>query len=134
MNRVIVDTSGFYAALNRRDAFHRDAVRLFRRARREHWFLFTTNFVLAESHALILARMGWDRAWSFLHALLTGSTNLIRADEADERRARATIEQYQDKEFSYCDAVSFAVMERLDLQEAIAFDDHFRQYGQFTIL
>jgi hypothetical protein len=25
-------------------------------------------------------------------------------------------------------------MERLDLQEAIAFDDHFRQYGQFTIL
>jgi predicted nucleic acid-binding protein len=30
--------------------------------------------------------------------------------------------------------VSFAVMERLDLQEAIAFDDHFRQYGQFTIL
>ena len=134
MNRVFVDTSGFYAALNRRDAHHRDAARLFRRAQRGHWFLCTTNFVLAESHALILARMGRDRAWSFLHAVLTGSTNLIRADEADERRARAIIEQYQDKEFSYCDAVSFAVMERLDLQEAIAFDDHFRQYGQFTIL
>jgi predicted nucleic acid-binding protein len=134
MNRVFVDTGGFYAALNRRDAFHRDAVRLFRRARREHWFLFTTNFVLAESHALILARLGRDRAWSFLHAILAGSTNLIRADEADERRARAIIEQYQDKEFSYCDAVSFAVMARLDLQEAIAFDGHFRQYGQFTIL
>jgi hypothetical protein len=27
---------------------------------------FTTNFVLAESHALILARMGRDRAWGFL--------------------------------------------------------------------
>ena len=85
MNRVFVDTGGFYAALNRRDAFHRDAVRLFRRARRAHWFLFTTNFVLAESHALILARMGRDRAWSFLHATLTGSTNLIRADESDHR-------------------------------------------------
>jgi uncharacterized protein len=58
MNRVLVDTGGFYAALNRRDASHRDAARLFRRARRDHWFLFTTNFVLAESHALILARMG----------------------------------------------------------------------------
>jgi uncharacterized protein len=69
--------------------------------------------------------MGRDRAWNFLQAILTGSTNLIRADEADERRARAIIEQYQDKEFSYCDAVSFAVMERLDLREAIAFDDHF---------
>jgi predicted nucleic acid-binding protein len=30
--------------------------------------------------------------------------------------------------------VSFAVMERLDIPEAVAFDDHFRQYGQFTIL
>jgi predicted nucleic acid-binding protein len=129
-----VDTGGFYAVLNRRDAFHREASRLFRRARRDHWCLFTTNFVLAESHALILARMGRDRAWNFLQAILTGSTNVIRAEEADEQRARAIIAQYQDKAFSYCDAVSFAVMERLDLQEAIAFDDHFRQYGQFTIL
>jgi hypothetical protein len=78
--------------------------------------------------------MGRDRAWNFLHAIVTGRTNIIRAEEADERRARAIIERYQDKEFSYCDAVSFAVMERLDIQEAIAFDDHFRQYGQFTIL
>jgi uncharacterized protein len=134
MNRVFVDTGGFYAALSRRDAAHRDAARLFRRARREHWFLFTTNFVLAESHVLILARMGRDRAWDFLQAVITGSTNVIRAEEADERRARAIIEQYHDKAFSYCDAVSFAVMERLDIPEAIAFDEHFRQYGQFTIL
>jgi uncharacterized protein len=134
MNRVFVDTGGFYALLNRRDAYHREAVRLFRRAQREHWFLCTTNFVLAESHALILARMGRNRAWNFLQAIITGSTNVIRAEEADERRARAIIEQYQDKEFSYCDAVSFAIMERLDIREAVAFDDHFRQYGQFTIL
>jgi predicted nucleic acid-binding protein len=134
MNRVFVDTSGFYASLNRSDASHRDAARLFRQAQREHWFLCTTNFVLAESHALILARMGQDRAWSFLQAIITGRTNVICADEADERRARAIIEHYQDKAFSYCDAVSFAVMERLDIQDAIAFDDHFRQYGQFTIL
>ena len=85
MNRVFVDTSGFYAALNRRDAHHRDAARLFRRAQRDRWFLCTTNFVLAESHALILARMGRDRAWNFLQATINGSTNVIRAEEADER-------------------------------------------------
>jgi predicted nucleic acid-binding protein len=134
MNRVFVDMGGFYASLNRKDACHRNAVRLFRRAQTEHWFLFTTHFVLAESHALILARLGRDQAWTFLQAIVTGRTNVIRAEAADERRARAIIEQYQDKEFSYCDAVSFAVMERLDIQAAIAFDDHFRQYGQFTIL
>ena len=134
MNRVFVDTGGFYASLNRRDAYHRNAACQFRRAPREHWFLRTTNFVLAESHALILARMGRNRAWNFLLAIITESTHVIRAAEADEQRARAIIEHYQDKEFSYCDAVSFAVMERLDIREAIAFDDHSQQYGQFTIL
>ena len=134
MNRVFVDTGGFDAALNRRDASHRATARLFRRAQREHWFLFTTNVVLAESHALILARMGRDRAWRLLQAMVTGSTNVIRAEEADERRARVIIEPYEDKAFSYGDAVSFAVMERLEIPEAIAFDDHFRQYGQFTVL
>jgi predicted nucleic acid-binding protein len=83
---------------------------------------------------LILARMGRDRAWRLLQAMVTGSTNVIRAEEADERRARAIIEPYEEKAFSYCDAVSFAVMERLETPEAIAFDDHFRQYGQFTVL
>jgi predicted nucleic acid-binding protein len=78
--------------------------------------------------------MGRNRAWNFLQAIVTGSMNVIRTEEADEQRARASIEHYQDKEFSYCDAVSFAIMERLDIREAIAFDDHFRQYGQFTIL
>ena len=63
-----------------------------------------------------------------------GLGNVIRTEEADERRARAIIEQYEDKAFSYCDAVSFAVMKWLDLRGAIALDDHFRQYGQFTIL
>lgn len=134
MNRVFVDTSGFYASFNRRDAHHGDAARLFRRANEEQWLLFTTNFVVAESHALILARMGRNQAWDFLRAIVTGQTNVIRAEEGDEGRARAIIEQYRDKDFSYCDAISFAVMERVGVSEAIAFDEHFRQYGQFTIL
>ena len=82
--------------------------------------------VLAGSHALVLARMGRDRAWGVLQAIVTGSTNVIRAEEADERRARAMIGQYRDKAFSDCDAVSFVVMERPDIREAIAFDEHSR--------
>jgi len=78
MNRVFVDTGSFYASLNRRDASHRNAACLFRRAQREHWFLCTTNFVLAESHALILAPMGRNRAWNFLQAIITESTNVFQ--------------------------------------------------------
>ncbi len=134
MNRVFVDTSGLYAAQNRKDACYREAIRLFDRARTENWILFTTNFVVAETHALILVRVGRDQAWNFLRAITIGQTNVIRAEEGDERRARAIIEQFRDKDFSYCDAISFAVMERLKISEAIAFDEHFRQFAQITNL
>jgi predicted nucleic acid-binding protein len=44
------------------------------------------------------------------------------------------VRAHQDKTYSLCDALSFIVMERLRLTEAIAFDRHFRSYGRFTIL
>jgi uncharacterized protein len=124
MKPVLVDTNGFYAALNRKDAAHRE----------ERWSLFTTNFVVAETHALILIRRGRNHAWQFLQSIYTGSTNVDRVEERDERRARSILEQYRDKDFSYCDAISFVVMERLGITEVISFDEHFRQYGKFVTL
>jgi predicted nucleic acid-binding protein len=47
----------------------------------------------------------------------------------DEAAAREIVRKYTDKTFSYTDATSFAVMERLGLRTAFAFDPHFRQYG-----
>ena len=48
-------------------------------------------------------------------------------------RALEIIERYQDKEFSLTDATSFAVMERLGIEAAFAFDADFRQFG-LTVL
>ena len=39
-----------------------------------------------------------------------------------------------DKNYSLCDALSFVVMERLRITDALAFDRHFRQYGRVNVL
>ena len=52
-----------------------------------------------------------------------------RVTEDDESRATAIIARHVDKRYSFTDATSFAVMERLGLKNVFAFDPHFRQFG-----
>ena len=58
----------------------------------------------------------------------------IRFLKADEEKAERIIFGYRDKEFSCCGAASFALIERLRIREAMAFDGHFEQYGKFALL
>ena len=130
-DKVFVDTSAFHALLNRRDLHHEEAVEMLRRAAAERWVLVTSNFVVAEAHALILHRLGRRAAREWLENV---PALIERASEEDERRAVRIILSHPDKDFTLCDAISFAMMERLGLRRVISFDRHFRQYGRFEVL
>jgi predicted nucleic acid-binding protein len=53
---------------------------------------------------------------------------------ADQTDAIRLLQQHTDKTYSLCDAISFVVMRRLGLQQALAYDAHFAQFGPFEIL
>ncbi len=126
MARVLVDTSAVFALLDRSDNCHGTAKDTLDSLRRRRVEPFLTNFVVAESHALALSRLGVEiaRRW-----LLSNVWSIERVREEDESRARSIIAGYTDKTFSYTDATSFAVMERLGVRTVFAFDPHFRQFG-----
>jgi predicted nucleic acid-binding protein len=46
-----------------------------------------------------------------------------------EGEAQEILRRYKDQDFSYTDAVSFALMQREGIEEAFAFDAHFRTMG-----
>ena len=126
MAQLLVDTSAVYALIDRDDTYHRKAVSLLRSLPRRGLRPLLTNFVVAESHALLLSRLGAEIARDWL---LRQIWPVERITPEDEEKARKIIRRYSDKSFSYTDATSFAVMERLGIKEAFAFDPHFRQYG-----
>ena len=128
--RVFVDTSAYFAAANRREAAHDRFGSLFWRVVNERWRLFTTNFVLAELHALLLARVDRYVALRVLAEVdASEATTIVRVSAGDEQRARTIIKQYDDKDFSLTDATSFAVMERLRISQVLTLDRNFAQYG-----
>jgi predicted nucleic acid-binding protein len=54
--------------------------------------------------------------------------------QEDETNAIAILRGHDDKAYSFCDALSFVVMDRLRLREAVAYDRDFQSYGRFTLL
>lgn len=131
-----MDTGGFVALLVAEDQVHERADALFERAARESWELVTTNAVVVETYSVLLARSrdGRRAAIAFLDAVTAGESRIERVRTEDETAAFSLLRAHSDKTYSLCDALSFVVMERLDLTEAIAFDRHFREYGRFSIL
>ncbi len=127
--QVFLDSSGFLALVNPRDTHHTQARAAWERLTKEGWRTFTSNLVVAETHALFLTRLGRDRATAFLRSILQSSTTIVRLSQQDEQHAQDIIFRYDDKNFSYTDASSFAVMERLRIGPAFTFDHNFAQYG-----
>lgn len=128
--RAFIDTGAYFALAAARDRRHQEAAAINTRLTDEHWRLFTTNFILAETHALLLARAGRSLARKVLSELrASAATTIIRITPSDELEAWGIIDRYDDKNFSFTDATSFVIMERLGVHDAFTFDRNFAQYG-----
>ena len=133
LRRVLLDTSAFFALTAPRDDDHHTALGIQQRLITERWRLYTTNLVLAETHALLLTRLGRTIALRTLQRIDHSTMTIVRISVADENRAREIITRYDDKDSSLTDATSFAVMERLRIPHAFTFDRDFAQYS-LTVL
>jgi uncharacterized protein len=118
-----VDTSYWIALHYERDAHFGEAGRLWRSQQPE---LLTTNHVVGETWTFLRRRAGHALALRFLD-LVWQSQRLIvhRVDEEAEVDAWVWLRRHDERVYSFVDATSFAVMRRLRIQEALAFDGDF---------
>ncbi len=123
---VLVDTSAIYALIDRDDGNHRAARAGLERPRKRRDEPVLTNFIVAECHALLLARLGPEIARRWLATL---AWPVERTSPEDEENAKEIVATHVDKTCSLTDAISFAVMKRLRMRTALAFDRHFTQFG-----
>lgn len=134
MKAVFVDTGGWMACADQADPAHARS-----RAARDAVLeggqtLITTDFVVDETLTLIRFRLGL-RAANAWWQQIDGSARLRweRIDADHFERARSLFFHYRDKDLSFTDCTSIAVMRELKLPTVLTTDRHFQQMG-FDVL
>ena len=127
MERLFIDTSGWFAYANRKAPAHEPV----RKTMREFpGRIVTSNFILDETLSLCRYRLGHAAAVQVGSVLSdSDSVDLVRVTIADEHAAWDLFRARPDQTYSFTDCTSFVLMRRLGLDAALALDADFRTEG-----
>ena len=133
-NTLFVDTGAWYALADKSDQYHAQAVEVYPQLLNSFHHLTTTNLVISETYILIRRAIGHQPAIGFLKSIAASPRiTKIYSDSVFEDAAEDILQKYYDQDFSYTDAVSFAVMRQYGITQAFTFDHHFLTAGYALI-
>jgi predicted nucleic acid-binding protein len=129
---IFVDTGAWFAAAVPSDPYHPAA---------SQWLagnagpLLTTDYIVDETLTLLRARGERTRALLLGEGFFNGRlAEIYTLDETDIALAWEVFKRFDDKDWSFTDCTSKVVIERLGIQQAFAFDHHFRQFGNVRVV
>lgn len=129
--KLFVDTWGWLALEDQRDAGHVEAARCYQERTQSAGWVVTSNFIVDEALTLLFRRRPFEEAWRFANALL--NTPFINVELVTEGRFRKALElrrRYADKPtISFTDLTSMVIMQELRLSDVMTADRHFLQVG-----
>jgi len=132
---VFMDSAGFLALWDAGDEHHAPAIALQVELARKRRRFLTTEYVVDETITLLLRRHSHAAAADFLET--TERSEALGLEWIGPERFRAAgrlFRKHGDKEWSFTDCVSFAVMHELRVRDAFTTDHHFKQAGFIPLL
>lgn len=122
-NWLFVDTSAWYAYINRMDPSH---IPIKNYLHGFHGRLVTTSYIFDELVTLVQVRMGHDSALRVGKLLLDPKAVILEhVTPADGNEAWTLFSARADKTYSFTDCTSFVIMRRLKISQALTLDTHF---------
>ena len=125
---IFVDSSFWVGLVVPRDNRHAEALEL-QRAYATEW-LVTSNHVRGETWTVVRRRVGHHIAVRALDLLDTAARLRVEFVSRElEEEALRWLRRHDERAYSFVDATSFALMRRLKIREALAFDGDFAAAG-----
>lgn len=128
IENVFIDTSAFYALMDRSDSYHEKAKKLWAFLLDKNSSFKTTNYIIIETLALIQSRLGFEAARLYSGDIL-GLVDILWVNEPRHNLAFELWLSLGRKKLSLVDCVSFIIMRHYGLENVFGFDRHFNEQG-----
>ena len=126
---IFIDSNAFIALWNTDHSFHKTALTVSSNLSQDKQQLITTNFVVAETFTILAMRVKKSLAIKFGKEFNSQNIPIVYINEEYHQKAWKIFQKIKDKNVSFADCASFAVMEHLGITKAFSFDDDFQKYG-----
>ena len=123
-----MDTSAFYALMDRSDTNHEQAAGLWVALLEKNLHLCTGNYVIVETLALLQSRLGFE-AGNLWYRDVLSLAEILWIDGSMHNLAYELWLSLGRRRLSFVDCVSFAVMRHYKIEKVFGFDRHFVEQG-----
>lgn len=125
---IFIDTSAFLAVLNANDQFHLSAKRTWNEILSSNASLFSSNYVILETIALLQHRFGIEALRLFESDVLP-VVEITWMDEIIHQQGMSILLAANRRNLSLVDCTSFIIMRQMGLDEVFTYDPHFGEQG-----
>ena len=126
-DKILIDTSAFYALVSASDEFHLKAKGTFESLVDEKTELYTSSYIFVESAALIQHRLGFDALKTFVDSVRE-SIHFLWIDSRTHWQAWEILKETPRRRLSFVDCTTVVLAKALRAS-VFAFDEDFKQEG-----
>ena len=128
---IFIDTAAFLAVLNRNDQFHQPARDTWDEILESDSTLFSSNYIILETTALLQHRFGIEAVRLFESDILP-VLEIVWVDKDIHMQAMSGLLVANRRNLSLVDCTSFEIMRQIGIEAVFTFDPHFSEQG-FTV-
>jgi predicted nucleic acid-binding protein len=128
---IYIDTAAFLATLNINDRYHPSARKTWDEILASASTLFSNNYVILETTALLQHRFGIEAVRLFESDIIP-VLEIAWVDKDIHTQAMSALLVANRRNLSLVDCTSFEIMRQIGIETAFTFDPHFSEQG-FTV-
>ncbi len=125
---IFIDTAAFLAVLNANDRFHALARGTWSEILLSDQDLFSSNYVILETTALLQHRFGLEALRLFENDILP-VVEIVWVDRVIHDQSMSALLAANRRDLSLVDCTSFIIIRQIGMEKVFTFDAHFREQG-----